>query len=95
MPIIKDGIGNVLHEGSLVLWKSAGMVLEIVSIKSGGLAIGNGNQETEGEIVFQFRSSFPPKQPNIDLKDFYALVDPKLQEQMRALAEAKEQSRVS
>lgn len=94
MPILKDAVGNELHEGSLVYASRLGMVLEIISINHGGLSIGDTKKETPGEVVFQFRTTLPPKQAVIDLKEFYAVVDPKMQAQVSALVEAGKKERV-
>lgn len=80
MTILKDMLGNTLHEGSLMYWATFNGIVEILAIDET-----KGSNKANGELSLKIKIPFLMANGEGRLKEFVAVVNPEHQAAMAEL----------
>jgi len=69
---MKDLLGNVLAEGSMVLWRDNGLIGRVVNVCDSELTVSKDGQKKPPTVTLQFELCVPKGQT----PPFFVLVDP-------------------
>lgn len=88
---MRDLLGNVITEGSLVWWLSKSVPLKVTHITPGGLSTGRGKEVTAGRITLEISI---PVQPTDDgsesqFTDFLCTLNPDAEEIISKMLEGQ------